>query len=79
MIAATGFSGSRPAQPAFRPIRDAAQETLYSPPPTHASNSGVNSIRWWPLGERRIMHSPSVSTSSPPSLRAGIFTATPPP
>src|SRR3954451_24017872 len=75
MIAPIGLLLSPPTQPVRRPRRDSAYETLYSPPPTHTSNSGANSIRPCCGGDRRIMLSPSLTRSYLQDLASLMFMA----
>src|SRR5436309_14150334 len=75
MIAPIGEEFSPPTHPVRNPNRASAYATLYSPPPTHTSSSGANSIRRCCGGERRIMHSPRLTRSKRHSFAARIFTA----
>src|SRR5688572_11877241 len=74
MIAPIGEEFSPPTHPVRNPNRDSAYETLYSPPPTHTSSIGANSIRPCCGGERRSMHSPRLTRSYRHSLASRIFT-----
>src|SRR5215213_10178615 len=73
MIAPIGELLSPPTHPVRRPSRASAYATLYSPPPTHTSSSGANSMRPCCGGERRTMHSPRLTRSKRQSLASRIF------
>src|SRR6476646_2739673 len=73
MIAPIGEEFSPPIHPVRSPSRARAYATLYSPPPTHTSSTGANSIRPYPGGDRRIMHSPRLTRSYLQDLASRIF------
>src|SRR5262245_7159488 len=77
MIAPMGELLSPPTQPVRIPRRDKAYATLYSPPPTHTSSSGANSILPCCGGESRSMHSPNATMSYLQSLASRIFIESP--
>src|SRR3954454_11988129 len=73
MIAPIGDELSPPTHAVRRPSRESAYDTLYSPPPTHTSSIGANSIRPCCGGERRIMHSPRETRSKRQSFSFRIL------
>src|SRR5439155_11041973 len=73
MTAPMGEEFNPPTQPVRRPRRESAYETLYSPPPTHTSSSGANSMRPCCGGESRSMHSPRLTRSYLQSFGSRIF------
>src|SRR3954462_14064072 len=59
-----GLGLSPPTHAVRKPRRASAYATLYSPPPTHTSSVGENSIRPYPGGDSRIMQSPRETRSN---------------